>query len=401
VSEVPGQAVPRDTKELLNAAERRRRGSYGWGRRGRRGGLECGKIGVVGERPWQELVNEELFEWEALNGIRALVHLLTYRGAVAVPVCVVGSFDGDLLGLPSSMPEILATALGDRLGRDDFRLVLWSPRDGRYPFCELDLSRVAPREFQQDSLAVLDPVSGEEVTRQRRSRTVRFANPRWLRRTEDEMAQLLGEAAIRELRSYAGQPGDYTPERLFGSVGHRQAEQVRLHNRQIASQLDAQIEEWSPGPPAPPPDSPRDREPAADMSDHDELSDESDEPHDPEERRWRRWRPPQGTPEDRWKLDAYERMMDLDRMLYHLYSTRGVSDPNLYPIDPESLKPDWPGPPDDGFPFVGEDDGRLVIAEIGRLIAAMGGYLELLAVFPDVTITLAVEPGPEHLHDHD
>jgi hypothetical protein len=178
------------------------------------------KIGVVGERPWQELVNEELFEWEALNGIRALAHLLTYRGgAVAVPVCVVGSFDGDLLSLPSSMPEILATALGERLGRDDFRLVLWSPRDGRYPFCELELSRVAPREFQQDSPAVLDPVSGEEVTRQRRSRTVRFANPRSLRRTEDEMAQLLGEAAIRELRSYAGQPGDYTPERLFGSVG--------------------------------------------------------------------------------------------------------------------------------------------------------------------------------------
>ena len=31
----------------------------------------------------------------------------------------------------------------------------------------------------------------------------------------------------------------------------------------------------------------------------------------------------------------------------------------------------------------------------------MGGYLELHAVFPDTTITLAVEPGPEHLHDHD
>jgi hypothetical protein len=138
------------------------------------------------------------------------------------------------------------------------------------------------------------------------------------------------------------------------------------------------------------------------MSDyHDELSDETDEPHDAEVRRWRKWRPPQGTPEDRWMLDAYERMMDLDRMLYHLYSTRGVSDPNLYPVDPESLKPDWLGPPDDGFPFVGEGDGRLVIAEIGRLIAAMGGYLELLAVFPDATIRLAVEPGPEHLHDHD
>ena len=31
---------------------------------------------------------------------------------------------------------------------------------------------------------------------------------------------------------------------------------------------------------------------------------------------------------------------------------------------------------DDGFPFVGEGDGRLGIAEIGRLVAAMGGHLE-------------------------
>jgi hypothetical protein len=139
-------------------------------------------------------------------------------------------------------------------------------------------------------------------------------------------------------------------------------------------------------------------------SQDDELSDdEPDEPPpDPEaERRLRNWRPPLGTPADRWKADAYSRMIDLDRMLYHLYTSRGVSDPNLYPIDPETLEPDWLGPPDDGFPFVGEGDGRLVIAEIGRLIAAMGGYLELHAVFPDTTITLAVEPGPEHLRDHD
>ena len=75
------------------------------------------------------------------------------------------------------------------------------------------------------------------------------------------------------------------------------------------------------------------------MSDHDDdgLSDnEPDEPPlDPgEERRLRSWRPRLGTPEYRWKEDAYSRMMDLDRMLYHLYASRGVSDPNLYPIDP-------------------------------------------------------------------
>lgn len=142
------------------------------------------------------------------------------------------------------------------------------------------------------------------------------------------------------------------------------------------------------------------------------MSDDSDEfpfeedPDDPapdpsEYEPVTKWREPQGTPEDRWQIDAHVRMMELERMLYHLYTTRGVSEPNLYPIDPETLEPDWPGPPDDGFPFVGERNGRLVIAEIGRLIAAMGGYLELHAVFPDTTITLAVEPGPEHLHDYD
>jgi hypothetical protein len=171
----------------------------------------------VDERSWQELVNEELSEWEALHGIRALAHLLIYWGADDVPVCLVGSFDGTFGSLPSNAPEILATAVGDRLGRDDFRLVVWHPPDDRYPFRKLELSRVEPRELQQDSLVVLDPVSGDQVTRWDHLRTVHFANPRRARRAEDEMAQLLGEPAIRGLRSYAGQPRDYTPERLFGT----------------------------------------------------------------------------------------------------------------------------------------------------------------------------------------
>ena len=86
------------------------------------------------------------------------------------------------------------------------------------------------------------------------------------------------------------------------------------------------------------------------MSHHDdELPEhEPDEPQEP--RGTGKWRPPLGTPEDRWKVDAYSRMTELDRMLYHLYTTSGVSDPNRYPIDPETLKPGWLGSPTTGSP---------------------------------------------------
>jgi hypothetical protein len=59
------------------------------------------------------------------------------------------------------------------------------------------------------------------------------------------------------------------------------------------------------------------------------------------------------------------------------------------------------GPDEDVFPEFGQNDKMLIITEMGRLVAAMGGYLELRAVFPDTTITLMAEPGPEHLHDND
>jgi len=59
------------------------------------------------------------------------------------------------------------------------------------------------------------------------------------------MAKLLGERAIRDLRSYVGLRGDYTPERLFGSAGRNQAADVRAHNREITNTLKAQIGEWT------------------------------------------------------------------------------------------------------------------------------------------------------------
>jgi hypothetical protein len=138
------------------------------------------------------------------------------------------------------------------------------------------------------------------------------------------------------------------------------------------------------------------------MSDDEQDFAPEEEPGDgsrePPEAATKPWQPPLGTPESRWQIAAYGRLQDLEAMLYHLYIQRGVSDPKLYPIPPEALEPDWIGPEEDGFPAL--RDG-LIIAEIGRLIAAMGGYLELRAIFPDTTITLMAEPGPEHLYDHE
>lgn len=74
---------------------------------------------------------------------------------------------------------------------------------------------------------------------------MRFADPRWARRTENELACLLGEEQLRDLRSFAGLPGDYTSERRFGSPGERLAESIRAHNHRIIRTLDAHTQEWT------------------------------------------------------------------------------------------------------------------------------------------------------------
>ena len=86
-------------------------------------------------------MTEELFEWPGLHGGRALSHLLIYWAGDEVPVCVLGRFDGDTGTGPSIAPDVLATALAERLGRDDFRLIAWSPREGEHPFAEVTLTR--------------------------------------------------------------------------------------------------------------------------------------------------------------------------------------------------------------------------------------------------------------------
>jgi hypothetical protein len=52
---------------------------------------------------------------------------------------------------------------------------------------------------------------------------------------------------MRDLRSFAGLPGDYTPERRFGSTGERPrlVKSIRAHNDRIIDAADALTKEWS------------------------------------------------------------------------------------------------------------------------------------------------------------
>ena len=104
-------------------------------------------------------------------------------------------------------------------------------------------------------------------------------------------------------------------------------------------------------------------------------------------------------PVDQPRLEANRRLFELDRVLNDLWETRELLTPELYPVPPETLKPGYMGPEEDGYPEHFNNGEDMVLANIGQLIAALGGHLELNAVFPDATITVLVEPGPERFPD--
>jgi len=117
----------------------------------------------------------------------------------------------------------------------------------------------------------------------------------------------------------------------------------------------------------------------------------------------RGWRDALGPVSERL-ASAEGRLLDMHMTLYRLYTQRPLSDPSYsqprLQNEIDRQDPDYIGPIiDDDFPEnfdTGEDPN---LAEIGRFIAAMGGYLELRAIFPDESELLLQEPGPEHLHD--
>jgi hypothetical protein len=187
-------------------------------------------------------MNEHLVEFDALSGMRSLCHLLIYGFADGPWVCVVGNFeDAGVIGTSTPI-EMVATAVADRIGKDEFRLIQWFPHLPEPRFIEVELTRVEPTEILSSELSVRD--RGEDVRAHRRSVVVRFVDPRSAGLSEDQVAALLGEEAVRELRSYAGLDGEYTVERHFGSDGRRQLDAIHAHNDRAAAGFSAEVSEW-------------------------------------------------------------------------------------------------------------------------------------------------------------
>ena len=189
------------------------------------------------------LFNEELLEFEGMNGIRSVCHLLVYGCGEDPLVCIVGNFDGSLGSPTTNAIEVVATAIAPRISRDAFRLLEWYPHDSGWRFSEVTLTPVASERIPRGKLIISSDTDAHAV--RENATTIRFADPDWCRRSEDEGAELLGEEQVRELRSFAGLPGDYVPERLFGTTGKKLVDAIRAHNRAVGDGLEAQIKEWT------------------------------------------------------------------------------------------------------------------------------------------------------------
>lgn len=99
-----------------------------------------------------------------------------------------------------------------------------------------------------------------------------------------------------------------------------------------------------------------------------------------EERELRSWEEIRAKmPVDERRTAAYERQMIAEQRLYEIWERRA-----------EGM--DWRGEAL-GSPI--EDDRNLWLTELGERVAMLGGQLELAAVFPDETVTLLIEPGPQ------
>jgi hypothetical protein len=79
---------------------------------------------------------------------------------------------------------------------------------------------------------------------------------------------------------------------------------------------------------------------------------------------------------------TYRRLMEAERQLEHIRERRGVESPMGDVLD--SLEPEEPNatPPED-----------LYLSALTRFVAALGGYVEIRAVFDDETVTLLPDPG--------
>jgi hypothetical protein len=95
------------------------------------------------------------------------------------------------------------------------------------------------------------------------------------------------------------------------------------------------------------------------------------------------WDPYEGiADEQRPELEArgraYARLFDVEDRLYQIWEQRSAGQTN------------WVG---EALGDLVDEETNLRITAVGDKVAALGGHLELIAVFPDETVTLLTEQG--------
>jgi len=81
---------------------------------------------------------------------------------------------------------------------------------------------------------------------------------------------------------------------------------------------------------------------------------------------------------DKRHVAALARLMMVEQRLYEIWEERSDGEMN------------WVG---ELLGFPAFEHSELWLAAIGDRVAALGGHIELVAVFPDESVTLLIEPG--------
>ena len=91
-----------------------------------------------------------------------------------------------------------------------------------------------------------------------------------------------------------------------------------------------------------------------------------------------------GRPLSEKRMDTYQRLTDAESLLDHVRRRRAVRETAMA----DALDAIEGG----GDQIQPEDD--LYLRTITRYVIELGGHIEVLAVFPEETVTLLAEPGP-------
>jgi hypothetical protein len=94
-------------------------------------------------------------------------------------------------------PATVATAIAPRISRVAFRLVEWYPNDSGRRFSEVTLTPVPPERIARGKVVIRSDADAHAVRRD--TAVIRFADPLWRPRSEDEVADLLYANCDRSL----------------------------------------------------------------------------------------------------------------------------------------------------------------------------------------------------------